>query len=98
MKIEKGETVLLVLHSPREKLMGILDDISAAGISLRSIDLAYFDDWCASIVNNEPHLPMNDTFIPMWRVERMTRDEGSADSPSMTEHFEKRTGRALGEF
>lgn len=98
MKIETGETVILILHTPREKLIGILDEISAAGVSVRGIELGYFDDWVTSIINDEPYLPMNDYFLPMWRVERITRDEGSADTPSMTEQFEQKTGRNLGEF
>lgn len=98
MKIEKGESVLIVLHSPREKLLGVLDEINAAGIFVRAIDLSYFDDWCASIAKGEPYLPMTESFIPMWRVERVSRDESSADSPSMSEIFQRRTGRELGEF
>jgi hypothetical protein len=31
----------------------------------------------------------------MWRLERITRDEGS---PSLTDQFEQRTGKNLGEF
>lgn len=95
MKIGVGESVILVLHTPREKLLGVLDEVNAAGVSLRAIDLSYFDDWCSSIANNEQYLPMSDYFIPMWRLEKMSRDEGS---PSMTELFEQRTGRNLGEF
>lgn len=98
MKIETGESVILVLHTPREKLLGILDEINAAGVFVRAIDLGYFDDWCASIANGEPFLPMTDSFIPMWRVEKISRDEGSEDAPSMAEHFRRRTGRDLGEF
>ena len=98
MKINNGESVIVILHTPREKLLGILDEINAAGVSLRAIDLAYFDDWCAAIVNDEPHLPMSDYFIPMWRVERVTRDEASAGAPSMADLFEQKTGRNLGEF
>ncbi len=98
MKIETGESVILVLHTPREKLIGILDEINAAGVFLRAIDLGYFDDWCASIANGEQYLPMTDSFIPMWRVEKISRDEGSEDAPSMAEHFRRRTGRDLGEF
>ncbi len=86
---------MLVLHTPREKLLGILDEISPAGIFVRGIDLGYFDDWCSSIANDEPFLPMSDYFFPMWRLERMERDEGS---PSMAQQFEQRTGRNLGEF
>jgi len=98
MKIEKGESVILILHTPREKLLGILDEISPAGISVRAIDLDYFDDWCASIANGEQFLPMSDYFIPMWRVERVTRDRGTEQMPSMADVFEQRTGHRMSEF
>ena len=98
MKFDSGDPVLVVLHEPREKLLGVLDEITTAGVTLRGIDLSYFDDWVASIVANEPHLPMNDYFFPMWRVERITRDESSGDITSMAEQFERRTGRNLSEF
>lgn len=98
MKISAGEAVVAVLHTPREKLFGILDEISSAGISLRAIELGYFDDWVRSIAEGEQYLPMSDYFIPMWRVERITRDEGSEGASSLTELFEKRTGKNLGEF
>jgi hypothetical protein len=95
MKINTGESVVMILHSPREKLFGVLDEIGTAGVSLRAIELGYFDDWCSSIANDEPYLPMSDYFVPMWRVERITRDEGS---PNLSEVFEQRTGRLIGEF
>ena len=95
MKIANGESVILVLHTPREKLLGILDEINQSGVFVRAIDLEYFDDWCRAISNDEPYLPMSDYFIPLWRLERMTRDEGA---PSLADLFEQRTGRALGEF
>ncbi len=95
MKIEVGDIIIAVLHTPREKLLGILQDINAAGVTLRSIDLGYFDDWCRSIVDGEAHLEMSDNFFPMWRVERITRDEAAGDIPSMWEQFETRTARRL---
>jgi hypothetical protein len=95
MKIETGDIVIAVLHSPREKLLGVLNDISAAGITLRSIELGYFDDWCRSIVAAEEYLHMSDSFFPMWRVERISRDESTDDLPSMAEQFEGRTGLKL---
>lgn len=95
MKIEAGDTVIVVLHSPREKQLGILSDLNPAGITLRSIELGYFDDWCSSIATGEAHLQMTDNFFPMWRVERISRDESSGDIPPMWEQFETRTGRRL---
>ncbi|MEQ1646627.1 MAG: hypothetical protein ABL959_24445 [Pyrinomonadaceae bacterium] len=96
MKFDSGDIVVAVLHSPREKLLGVLDSIEAAGVTMRSIDLGYFDDWCSSIVAGEAHLEMNDNFYPMWRIERLSRDESTDDLPSMADQFEARTGRRLG--
>lgn len=98
MKIAPGEAVIIVLHSPREKLLGIVEEIGAAGIHIRAIDLGYFDDWCRAIATGEPRLSMNNYFFPMWRVERVTRDDADGEIPSMTEQFKQRTGRELGEF
>jgi hypothetical protein len=95
MAIQPGDSVIVVLHTPREKLLGVLHEISPAGISLRSIDLSYFDDWCRSLAAGEPSLPMSDNFFPMWRVERISRDEAADEVPSMANQFEARTGRKL---
>ena len=95
MKIEAEDIVVAVLHSPREKLLGIINEINPAGVTMRSIDLGYFDDWCSSIASGEAHLQMSDNFFPMWRVERITRDETTNDVPAMWEQFEERTGRRL---
>jgi hypothetical protein len=92
MTIQPGDAVILVLHTPREKLFGLLDEVSSAGLYVRAIDLSYFDDWCRSIADGEQYLPMSDYFLPMWRLERMMRDEGS---PTMAEQFEERTKRKL---
>ncbi len=98
MKIQIGDSVVLVLHTPREKLLGLVQDLTPSGVFVRAIDLSYFDDWCRSIVNAEPYLPMSDYFFPMWRIERMMRDEGTEDTPSMAALFEQRTGKGLVEF
>lgn len=96
MKFDQGDVVIAVLHSPREKLLGVIDSIDTAGVTMRSIDLGYFDDWCRSIASGEAHLEMTDNFYPMWRVERISRDESTDDLPSMADQFEARTGRRLG--
>lgn len=97
-KIETGESVIIVLHSPREKLIGVLHEINASGVFLRGIDLNYFDDWTREIANGEHFLPMSDYFFPMWRVERISKDEASPDLASHREIFENRTGYDFLEF
>lgn len=98
MKIETGESVIIIMHTPREKILGIVEEISPSGVFVRGVDLGYFDDWCRSIASGEQCLPMNDSFYPMWRVERITRDESFPESPSLTEQFEQRTGKQLADF
>ncbi len=98
MKIQPGEAVILVLHTPREKLFGILEEINPSGIHFHGIDLGYFDDWCRSIADGEHYLPMSDYFLPMWRLERMMRDESAGGGSSMAEQFEQRTGQKLDQF
>lgn len=98
MKIETGEIITIVLHSPREKIIGVMHEINAAGVFVRGIDLNAFDDWSRAIVNDEPFYSMQDYFYPMWRVERITRDEHTPDLPSMAEQFKQRTGREITDF
>lgn len=98
MKIEPGESVIIILHGPREKLFGILHEITAAGVYFRGIDLNYFDEWMRAIANGEQYLPMQDYFLPMWRVEKLTRDEASAGLLSLADQFSQRTGLNLSHF
>ncbi len=98
MKIETGESVVIILQNPREKIVGILHEIGAAGIFARGIDLGYFEEWARAIASGEPFLPMQDYFFPMWRVERLTRDESSFEMPSMAEQFRQKTGLDFAEF
>lgn len=96
--IETGQAVLVVLHSPREKVFGVLDEIGAAGVSLRGIELGAFEDWMRALMNDEPFIGFASGFFPMWRVERVTLDEDAAGVPSLTEQFTARTGRSIFEM
>jgi hypothetical protein len=97
-RIEPGAAVVIVLHSPREKCWGILDEINAAGVFLRGLDLNAFDDFLSALAHDEPFVGLTDLFFPMWRVERLSRDEPAGEIPSLAEQFEKRAGRSLREL
>ena len=97
MQIEPGSIVVMVMREPREKLIGVLYEIDDAGIHLRALDLNYFDEWTNAIKNGETYLPMQDIFVPMWRIERVSRDEDSAGVPSLARVFHQRTGLDLTE-
>jgi hypothetical protein len=93
--ISSGTAITLVLHSPREKCWGVLERIDAAGVFLRGLDLNSFDDWTRAVAHDEPFMGLSDLFFPMWRVERVSRDESAGGVPSLSEQLEQRTGRRL---
>ena len=97
-RIDSGSVIIVVLHSPREKCWGLLDEITAAGVFLRGLDLNSFDDWLHSLVHDEPFIGINDLFLPLWRVERVSRDESVGGVPSLGEQAEKRTGRSVADL
>jgi hypothetical protein len=96
--ISPGAVVIVVLHSPREKCWGVLEEINAAGVLMRGLDLNAFDDWVQAVTHDEPFMSVSDHFFPMWRVERISRDESAGGVPSLAEQFEQRTKRKLPEF
>lgn len=98
MKIESGEIVILVLHTPREKIWGILQEINPAGIFIRGIDLNAFNEFVRSAQNGEHLYGFSHIFFPMWRVERLNRDEQDGDIPSLLQQFESRTGLRIEEI
>ena len=96
--LKKGSPVLLVLHSPREKCWGMLDEVTSAGVFLRGLDLNAFDDWISAVVHQEPFIGLGSKFFPLWRVERIARDETSGEIPSLYQQAEQRTGLSFNEL
>lgn len=96
--IQPGTVVILVLHSPREKCWGMLDEITQTGVFLRGLDLNAFDSWVHAVVHDEPFIGLGDLFFPMWRVERISKDEAAGEMPSLSQQVERRTGRPVSEL
>lgn len=96
--IQRGAAVVIQLHTPREKCWGVLDEISEAGVFLRGLDLNSFDDWVRAVAHEEPFVGFGDLFFPMWRVERISKDESSGGIPSLCDQVENRTGRTIEEL
>ena len=87
---------MLVMHSPREKCWGVLDGVNQSGVYLRGIDLSGFDDLVRSAESEEETFTgISETFFPMWRVERITRDVRAGDVPALFELYESRTGKPV---
>ncbi|MEP6742881.1 MAG: hypothetical protein ABJB61_10320 [bacterium] len=98
VRIQRGAMVILVLHSPREKCWGMLDEITPAGVFLRGLDLNAFDSWIHAVAHDEPFIGFGDLFFPMWRVERIAKDEAGSEVLSLSQQAERRTGRGVEEL
>jgi hypothetical protein len=90
--------IIVYLHSPREKLWGVLKDLNVSGVFLRGIDLNTFDDWTQMIIRGERNIGLTHQFIPMWRVERVALDESVDDIPSLADTFYTRVGITIYDY
>lgn len=94
--LSEGDAVVVYLHAPKEKAWGLLVSLQAAGIVLRCIDLAAFDDWMRQEARgDEPYLGLTTLFYPMGRVERLEKDETLGPLPSYSARFEREVGRSV---
>jgi len=91
-----GVPVVLYLHTPREKLWGILLSLEPAGIVIRGVDLAVFDDWVGQEQRGEEGIGLSTLFYPMTRVERMERDETVGPLTSYADRFAREVGKSVG--
>lgn len=96
--IPPNSPVVIYLHSPKERLWGILNDLNPAGAYLRGIDLNTFEDWIQMVARGERNIGLSRMFLPMWRVERVTMDETIDDIPSMADKFYSRVGLTIEEY
>jgi hypothetical protein len=86
-----GVVVLVTLGNPREKFWGAILAITPAGLSLRGMELASFEDAVSMVRNREPFSPVS-VFFPMHRVERMELDAAEGSIPSLSQRFKAQTG------
>ena len=95
-RLGPGAAVLLYLHTPQEKLWGVLRRLDATGVVLEGIDLGSFDDWVAQLEREEQRaVGPSIMFIPMTRLEKILLDCSSGELPSLAERFERRIGRTV---
>jgi hypothetical protein len=91
---DEGSTVLLMLHSPRQKFFGVLLKLASAGVELRGVELESLDDLARQIREGERAGALT-LFFPMHRVERMELDAAIGELPSLGESFAARAGRTV---
>ena len=90
-----GTPVLVYLHSPREKVFGVLVSLQPAGVAVRGIELAAFEDWLRQEARGDQGLGLVTLFYPMNRVERVERDETVGGLEGIADRFRRETGRSI---
>jgi len=91
-----GTPVVLYLHNPREKIWGLLVGGGVAGVMVRGIDLAAFEDWLRQEARGEDRLiGLVTSFYPLARLERFEVDESVGPVVSLAERVERATGRRV---
>jgi len=94
LDLAPGAPVLVYLQSPREKVFGVLVALEPAGVVVRGLDLLSLDDWMRQEARGETSgLGLASVFYPMWRLERMERDESIGELEGLADRFHRLTGR-----
>jgi hypothetical protein len=88
-----GQLVVVILHSPRERLWGALLGLEAPGLALRGIDVLPWEE-VLSLVRQGlgDQVSLSTRFVPMYRIESLYLDERSSGVPGLGEVFLARTG------
>ena len=96
LELSAGHPVIVYLQNPKEKVWGLLVSLGAAGVVVRCIDLATFDDWMRQEARrDEPYLGLTTVFYPMNRVERLERDQTTGPVISYADRFMREVGRSV---
>ena len=93
---EPNALVIVNLVQPKEKFFGVLRALSAAGITMRAMNLDSFDDWVHQIARaEEAEIEMVTMFVPLFRVERIFLDEPAGSVKSYSQRFAQVVGREV---
>jgi hypothetical protein len=91
--------VIVNLVSPKEKFFAVLLALSAAGLTIRGVNLDSFEDWVRELAHDEePSIAMVTMFVPMFRVERIFLDEPAGAIPSYQQRFAAIAGLTVRDY
>ena len=96
---EPNALVIVNLINPKEKFFGVLASLSAAGVTMKAINLDSFEDWIRQIAHDEePNIDILTMFFPLFRVERIFLDEPAGAIRSYSQRFEDVVGSPIREY
>ena len=90
--------MIVSLGEPKEKFWGVLEEINAAGVFARGIDLNSYEELLRMLARGEEGIYPATAFFPLRRVERVLVDETTGQVQSLIDRFEERTGMRLADY
>ncbi len=93
--MEPGTLVIVHLSNPKEKYWGRLEALGPAGLTLRGIEVALFDEWAREHLpggGSERELGLVRIFFPLHRVEKVFEDERVGSVLAYHERFRAMVG------
>jgi hypothetical protein len=97
--LPQNALIIVNLVNPKEKFFGVLRALSAAGVTIRAMNLDSFDDWIHQVARGEDsEIEMVTMFVPLFRVERIFLDEPAGALKSYSQRFEQVVGRSVGDY
>jgi hypothetical protein len=92
------QPVVVYLHTPKEKVWGLLVSINTSGVTVRGLDVAVFEDWMRQEARRqETMIGLTTLFYPASRLERLELDETVGPVLSLAQRFEAEVGRTVHE-
>lgn len=86
--LPQNSIVIVNLVNPKEKFWGVLLSVTAAGLTVRGINLDSFEDWVRQIVSgDEASIDLVTMFFPLFRLEKLFLDEPVGAIRSYSDHF-----------
>ena len=95
--MRRYSTVVISLHTPREKFWGQMVELNSAGVTIRGVDLSAFDEWLNQLSGQSP-IGLATIFFPLYRIEKVELDEPVGEVPSLATMFQQKTGRTFREY
>lgn len=96
---DTASLVIVNLVNPKEKFFGVLKALSAAGVTMRAVNLDSFDDWIHQIARAEDQdIEMITMFVPLFRVERIFLDEPAGAIKAYSQRFRDVVGMSVHEY
>ena len=95
--MKRYSTVVVNLHTPREKFWGQMIELNSSGVTIRGVDLSSFDEWLNQLSRQSP-VGLATIFFPLYRIEKIELDEPMGEIPSLSAMFRHKTGLSFRKY